>query len=83
MSDLKGECSRPPIGITREGVGRKAKPVMKPPVLGIELPFDWCLVRGRELRNLQMELRRAKFDAAMRLRMCGQLHKEILRKESR
>ena len=52
-------------------------------LLGIELPFDWCLVRGRELRKLQSDLRRARFDAAMRLRSYANLLKENIRKDSR
>ena len=58
-------------------------PAKKNSILGIELPFDWCLVRGRELRKLQSDLRQAQFDAAMRLRMCANLRRELLRKDSR
>jgi hypothetical protein len=51
--------------------------------LGIELPFDWCLVRGRELRRLQMQLHEAEQTAALRLRIIANQIKEQKRKESR
>jgi len=51
--------------------------------LGIELPFGWCLVRGRELRAMQTDLREARQTAGIRLRMCGQLLKQIHGKDSR
>jgi len=58
-------------------------PAKKNSILGIELPFDWCLVRGRDLRALQKELHQAQQTAAMRLRICANLQKELLRKDSR
>jgi hypothetical protein len=51
--------------------------------LGIELPFDWCLVRGDELRRLQMQLHEAEQTAALRLRMCANLNRKLIRRESR
>lgn len=51
--------------------------------LGVELPFGWCLVRGDELRRLQMQLHEAEQTAALRLRTIGNLRRELLRKESR
>lgn len=52
-------------------------------VLGIELPFDWCLVKGSVLRDMQRQLHEAQQTAALRLRMCANLQKELLRKEAR
>jgi len=34
--------------------------------IGIELPFGWCLVKGNKLRELQSELREAKFKEAIK-----------------
>lgn len=58
-----------------------------PDFLGIELPFGWCLVKGERLRKLQAELRQARFDAAVRSRMCANLlpdkyHRDRRRKDS-
>jgi hypothetical protein len=44
-------------------------------LLGIELPFGWCLVKGQRLRAMQKELHEIKQTAGIRLRMCGQLLK--------
>lgn len=84
MSDPKGQV-KAPIGFTLLG---KATMEIKGDkktdgVLGIELPFDWCLVRGSVLRSLQKQLHEASMTAALRLRMCANLRREILRKESR
>jgi hypothetical protein len=75
---------KPPIGFT----------VLPPPAaapksdgdhrcLGIDLPFGWHLVRGDELRRLQMQLHEAEQTAVLRLRTIGNLRRELLRKESR
>jgi len=52
-------------------------------MLGIELPFGWCLIKGQRLRRLQKELHEAQQDAELRLRMCANLRRELLRKETR
>jgi len=64
-----------------KAANQKNKCSSKDKLLGIELPFDWCLVRGSELRKLQSDLRQAKFDAVMRLHSCANLLKEQIRKE--
>jgi len=55
----------------------------KAEALGIELPFGWCLIKGRTLRRLQAELHEAQQTAELRLRMCANLQREILRKDAR
>ena len=74
---------KPPTGFTTVPPQAASKSDKDRRCLGVELPFGWCLVKGDKLRKLQAELHEAQQTAAMRLRMCGQLHKEILRKESR
>jgi len=85
MSDPKGQCSRP-MGFTllpAKPTGGAKKVMRKTECLGIELPWDWCLVKGERLRAMQKELREARFDAALRSRMCANLLKQLYRKESR
>jgi len=45
--------------------------------LGIELPFDLCLVRGEVLRDLQARCRQAEFEASLRSRVIGNLMAEM------
>ena len=45
--------------------------------------FGWSLVKGQRLRRLQKELHELQQTAELRLRMCANLQREILRKESR
>jgi len=52
-------------------------------LLGIELPFDWCLVKGEMLRRLQTDLHEAQQTAALRLRICANLQRQLLRKDER
>ena len=78
MSDPKGFTLLPAKPID----GAK-KTTQKTECLGFELPWDWCLVRGERLRQLQKDLREARFDAALRSRMCANLLKQLYRKESR
>ena len=85
MSDPKGECSRP-MGFTLlpakpSDMTKKARREMER--LGVELPFDWVLIRGRDLRTLQTELREAQYTASLRARMCAGLLQQLNRKEVR
>jgi hypothetical protein len=73
---------KPPIGITTVPP-RAASKSSDLRCLGIELPFGWHLVRGDELRRLQMQLHEAEQTAALRLRMCGNLNRKLIRRESR
>jgi len=66
----------------RQNVSEK-KATQKTERIGIELPFGWCLVRGERLRQLQKDLREARFDVMLRSRMCANLLKQLYRKESR
>ena len=90
MSDPTYECgpySKIGAKLCREGhmplTEKHKKRSHTPGIEGIELPFDWCLVRGQTLRRLQKELHEAQQTAGVRLRMCANLHKELLRKESK
>jgi len=56
------------------------KAMRKTECLGIELPWDWCLARGERLRTLQKDLRQARFDAALRSRMCKDLFEQLNRR---
>jgi len=67
----------------QESKARSTQNPERSTLLGIELPFGWCLVRGRELRAMQTDLREARQTAGIRLRMCGRLLKQIYGKESR
>lgn len=85
MSDTMGLTTRPmgftiPLG---PGPTRRQRDKAGAERLGIELPFGWCLIKGQTLRQLQSNLREAQQTAALRLRICANLQKELLRKESR
>jgi len=45
-------------------------------MLGFELPFGWCLVKGSKLRELQSELREEKFKAGVRLKRLVNIYRE-------
>lgn len=50
-------------------------------ILGIELPWGWCLVKSSELRKLQGDLREEKFKAGIRLQRLVNIYRDrILRK---
>jgi len=78
MSDPKGFTLLP-----AKPTGGAKKATQKTECLGIELPWDWYLVRGERLRAMQKELRQVRYTAALRSRMCANLLKQLYRKESR
>jgi len=47
-------------------------------MLGFELPFGWCLVKGSKLRELQSELREEKFKAGVRGRRLVNIYRDKL-----
>lgn len=88
MSDPMGITIKPPIGYTLTlplgpGPTQQQRDKAKAERLGIELPWDWCLVKGSVLRDMQKQLREAQQTAALRLRMCANLRREFLRKDAR
>ena len=50
--------------------------------LGIELPFGFCLMRGRDLRELQKRCREAEFMYQVRGRMIDKMLAQLYEKGS-
>jgi hypothetical protein len=51
--------------------------------LGVELPFGFCLMRGRDLRELQKRCREAEFMYQVRGRMIDKMLKQLYEKGSK
>ena len=49
-------------------------------MLGVELPFDWVLIRGKKLRAMQTEIREARHsltvDSLLIAKLLGQIYPE-------
>lgn len=86
MSDPNNECGPWSIvgGTLKDKIIKLSKSdKLTRSMFGIELPFGWCLVKGQRLRKLQMDLHEAQQTAGIRLRMCANLRRELLRKDAR
>lgn len=44
--------------------------------IGIELPFGWCLVRKKELQEIQSNLREARNQAKIRLKRLTNIYNQ-------
>jgi len=49
--------------------------------IGIELPFGYCLVKSSKLRELQNDLREAKFKADIRLKRLANIYSDMIKRK--